>query len=239
MALSVPNLKAYDPAFAFEISVIIRDGLKRMYVDRENIFYYITAANEKYHMPAMPKGAEEGILKGMYKFSKAGKKDKKVILLGSGAIMLQVMKAKELLEEKYDVTAEIWSVTSYKELYDDAIAATRWNRLHPDEQPRKTYVEECFDGADEPVIAASDFMKALPLMLSSWFPDDFSVLGTDGYGRSDTREALRDLFEVDDRHIAFAALAALYKRKSIKKKILTEAMSELNIDPKKIDPTAL
>lgn len=238
MALAFPNIKAYDPAYAYEVAIIIREGIRRMYKEREDLIYYITALNEKYPMPAMPEGAEDGILKGMYKLKKANGEEKKVHLLGSGTLLNKALKAQELLEEKYDVKANVWSVTSYKALYDDAREVERWNRLNPDKDPKQNYIQSCFTDESAPVIATSDYVKALPLTISNWVENEFIALGTDGFGRSDTHERLRDLFEVDERYIALAALQALFDAGELKGKVLEEAKKDLSIDSDKINPTA-
>src|SRR5436309_1085705 len=200
LAYPVPNLKAYDPAFAYELAVIIQDGIRRMYEKQESVFYYLTVMNEPYSMPAMPDGAREGILKGMYRLraSSNGKSKLKSKLgaqiLGSGAILLEAVKAQKLLEEKYDVAADVWSVTSYKELYRDGHAADRWNMLHPAQEPRVAYVAACLRDAAGPIVAASDYVKALPDSVSRWCPHPVVSLGTGGFGRSHGRSALRNLF---------------------------------------------
>src|SRR5271170_333566 len=188
LALPVPNLRAYDPAFAYEIAVILQDGIRRMYHDGERIFYYITLMNEPYVMPAMPAGAREGILRGMYRLRPAAKTKSKLRaqLLGSGAILHEALKAQLILQEKFGVAADVWSVTSYKELYRDAMDADRQNLLHPGAKPRVRYVTSCLAGAQGPIIAASDYLKALPLMIAKWMPRHPVSLGTDGFGRSDS-----------------------------------------------------
>lgn len=237
-AYAVPNLMAYDPAYAYEIAVIILDGIKRMYQDGESIFYYLTVMNEKYAMPPMPKGAEEGILKGMYLFRPAAKPKAKLraTLLGSGAILNESVKAQKLLAEKYNVEADVWSVTSYKELYRDATATERWNLRHPGEKARVPYVTQCLQGKPEVIVAASDYVKTLPLSVGQWIPGDLCALGTDGFGRSDNRGALRNFFEVDARHIAYATLAGLVRAKKLDAKMLPQAARDLQIDPDKADP---
>ena len=237
-AFAMPSLKAYDPAFAYEVSVIVEDGLKRMFVDQEDIFYYISVMNEKQIMPAMPENVREGILKGMYCFKKSELNSPvKVNLLGSGAIMNETIKASEILEKNYKISADIWSVTSYKELYDDALNTEHWNLLHPDQEEKPTYIEKCFADTKENIfVAASDYLKAVPLTVSKWFPGSFSALGTDGYGRSESRKSLRDYFEVDARHIVLSALASLSKKNKIGKDIITKAMAELEINSEKINP---
>jgi pyruvate dehydrogenase E1 component len=238
LALSVPNLRAYDPTFAYEIAVIIKNGLSRMYVEGENIFFYITVMNEFYKMPSMPEKSEEGIIKGLYKLkaSENVKSDNKVNLLGSGAILLQAMEAAHILEDKYGIATDVWSATSFKELYRDAVATERYNRLQPDEKLKIPYITQCFSGKDGVFVAVSDYLKALPLSLGSWIPGKYIVLGTDGFGRSDSRSALRDFFEVDSRHIVLAALSGLSSEKKITKEQVKKAINDLDIDPGKLDP---
>jgi pyruvate dehydrogenase E1 component len=240
LAYPVPNLRAYDPAFAFELAVIIREGIRRMYERREDIFYYLTVMNENYAHPPMPDGpdVEAGILKGMYRFKAAGDQNAKLRaqLLGSGAILNEVLRAQELLAEKYQVAADVWSVTSYKELHSDGLGTERWNLLHPEEQPRISYVAQCVADAPGVFVAASDYVKALPDSIARWFPRRLYTLGTDGFGRSETRAALRDFFEVDARFITLATLVALFREKQIDAGVVRQAISELNIDPEKANP---
>jgi pyruvate dehydrogenase E1 component len=240
LALSVPNLLAFDPAFAYEIAVIIQDGIKRMYVDQESIFYYLTVTNEPLPMPAMPAGKEvrEGILKGLYRFKTSEKKDAKLRaqLFGSGTIMYEVLKAQQILEEKYGVAADVWSVTSYKELYRNGNDCERWNLLHPSEKPRVPFVTQCLKDAPGVLVAASDYMKVLPEAIAQWMPRPLVALGTDGFGRSENREALRDFFEVDAKHIVLGTLNALARDKQIKPEVLLDAIKDLGINPEKLNP---
>src|ERR1700736_5076589 len=238
LALSVPNLLAYDPAFAYEIAVIIQDGIRRMYVDQESIFYYLTVTNEQYAMPEMPKGAQEGILKGMYKFRAASKPQAalRAQLFGSGAILPEVIKAQEILESKYDVSADVWSVTSYTELYRDGHASERWNMLHPNDTPRVPYVQQCLKDAPGVLIAASDYVKAMPDSIDRWLPRPLVALGTDGYGRSETRAALREFFEVDYRYVIVATLAALAREGKVDASVVEQAMKAHNVNPDKANP---
>jgi pyruvate dehydrogenase E1 component len=240
LALPVPNLLAYDPAFAYEIAVIIQDGIKRMYVDQESIFYYLTVTNEPLPMPEMPAGehVRQGILKGLYRFKTSAKPDAKLRaqLLGSGTIMFEVLKAQQILEEKFGVGADVWSVTSYKELYRDANDSERWNMLHPGEAPRVPYVTQTLKDAQGPFIAASDYMKVLPESISKWVPGQLVSLGTDGFGRSESRAALRDFFEVDAKHIVLATLVALAREKKVGTDVVKRAIGELGINPEKANP---
>jgi pyruvate dehydrogenase E1 component len=240
LALSVPNLLAYDPAFAYEIGVIIQDGIKRMYVDQESILYYLTVTNEPLAMPAMPEGKEvrEGILKGLYRFRASTKNDAKLRaqLFGSGTIMYEVLKAQQILEEKYGVAADVWSVTSYKQLYRDGNDCDRWNLLHPGATPRVPFVSQALKDAPGVLVVASDYMKVLPESIAQWLPRPLVALGTDGFGRSESREALRDFFEVDAKHIVLATLNALARDKQIKLEVLQQAVKDLGINPEKANP---
>jgi pyruvate dehydrogenase E1 component len=237
-ASTVPNLMAYDPAFAFELAVIIEDGIRRMYGDGEAIFYYITLGNEKYPMPAMPDGAREGILKGMYKFRPAtiSAKSSKVNLLGSGAILREALRAQELLAENYEVAADVWSVTSYKELRRDALDVERWNLLNPDAPARLSYLETLLANETGVFVAATDYMKTIPDMISRWVPGGVYPLGTDGFGRSENRASLRRFFEVDAEFICLAALSRLAQRGEIQPARLKQAIGELGIDAEKANP---
>ncbi|MBN1560764.1 pyruvate dehydrogenase (acetyl-transferring), homodimeric type [candidate division KSB1 bacterium] len=240
LAYPYPNLKAYDPAFAYELATIIEDGIKRMYVDQESIFYYLTVMNENYIQPAMPKekNVREGILRGLYKFktSPLQKSDLEVQLLGSGSILNCVVEAQQLLAEKYNIAADVWSVTSYKELYYDAAQTDRWNMLHPDKKEKIAYVTQTLAGASGPIIAASDYVRTLPVSIAKWLPQPLFSLGTDGFGRSDGRRHLRNFFEVDQRYIAYAALYMLFREKKVDGKTLKKAMKDLQIDPEKANP---
>jgi pyruvate dehydrogenase E1 component len=238
LAYSVPNGKAYDPAYAYELAVIIQDGIRRMYENQEDIFYYITVMNETYIQPPMPEGVKEGILKGMYKIRASESKDAKLHaqLFGSGTILNQVLEAQKILEDKYAVAADVWSVTSYKELYKDGLEAERWNMLNPSESPRLPYISQCIKDAPGVFVAASDYVKALSDSISQWLPRPLVSLGTDGYGRSDSRKSLRDFFEVDARFITLATLAALVREKKIKPDVAKRAIKDLQIDPNKANP---
>jgi pyruvate dehydrogenase E1 component len=238
LALPVPNLRAYDPAFAYEIAVIIQDGIKRMYKDGEDIFYYITLMNEPYAMPAMPGDVKDGILKGLYKFRASGNKKAKLRaqLLGSGSILREALQAQDILNEKYNVAADVWSVTSYKALYNDGIETERWNRLHPSAKQRVPYVSQMLAKEPGVLVAASDYLKTLPNMVSKWMPRRLASLGTDGFGRSEGRQSLRDFFEVDARSIVLATLHELQLDGKIESKVLDKAIKELGINPEKSNP---
>ena len=238
LAYPVPNLKAYDPAFAYEIAVILQDGIRRMYVEQEDIFYYITVMNEPYLQPPMPEGSREGILKGMYKFKDSENKEATLHaqLFGSGTILNEVLKAQEVLGEKYGVAADVWSVTSYKELYRDGLEKERWNMLHPSEIRRTPYITECVKDAPGVFVAASDYVMALPDSISQWLPRPLVSLGTDGFGRSASRKDLRDFFEVDWRYITLAVLASLTWEKEIDPGLVEKAIRDMNINPSKVNP---
>jgi pyruvate dehydrogenase E1 component len=235
----LPNLVTYDPAFAYELAVIIRDGIRRMYEEQEDILYYITVENEQYPMPAMPsEDVRDGILKGMYRYKSSEKTDAKLHaqLFGSGAILNEVLEAQWLLEEKYNVATDVWSVTSYKELYKDAHEAERWNRLHPGEPPKVPYVTQCLADVPGVFVAASDYVKALPDSISQCFPKPLVALGTDGFGRSETRSYLRDFFEVNARFITLATLNALANEGQISFDVVQRAIKDLEINPEKPNP---
>jgi pyruvate dehydrogenase E1 component len=237
LALAVPNLISFDPTFGFEIAVIIEDGIRRMYKEGESVFYYITVMNEQYEMLPMPEGAREGILKGMYRLRPAEKKAKhRAQLLGSGAILNEVLKAQQILAEKYDVAADVWSVPSYQELYRDGHAAERWNRLHPAEPPRVPYVTQCLGDTEGVIVSASDYVKLLADGIDRWMPRPLTSLGTDGFGRSEGRASLRDFFEVDAKHIVEATLDALAREGAIDRSVVTKAIKELGINPEKANP---
>jgi pyruvate dehydrogenase E1 component len=238
LALPVPNMISYDPAYAYEIAVIIEEGIRRMYKNGESLFYYLTVMNEQYEMPAMPEGVREGILKGMYRLRTSDKKKAKgrAQLLGSGAILNEVVKAQQILEEKYDVSADVWSVTSYGELYRDGHAAERWNWLHPGEKPRTAYVTQTLRDTEGVIVAASDYLKALPGAIDRWAPRRVTTLGTDGFGRSEGRASLRDFFEVDAKHIVLATLDDLAREGTIDVKVAKQAVKELGINSEKANP---
>jgi pyruvate dehydrogenase E1 component len=234
---TIPSVVAYDPAFAYEVSVIVRDGLKRMTADHEDVFYYLTLYNQDYPMPAMPSGVEDGILRGLYLYRGAVQQAKhRAQILGSGPMMLAALKAQEILAARFDVAADVWSATSYQQLRNDALAVERWNRLHPGEPQRVPYVTQALAGTSGPVIASSDFMKAVPDMVSRWIGRPFVSLGTDGFGRSDTRESLRRHFEVDAEHIVVATLSTLSQQGLVPAGVVARAIQEYGIDPEKLEP---
>jgi len=242
LAMTPPRVKAYDPAFAYELAVIIHDGITRMYCHQEDWIYYLTVMNETYQMPPMPKraGVREGILKGMYKFKstnlKGAKAKAKAHLLGSGAILNEALKAQEILEKDYGVAADVWSVTSYKELYTDAVECERWNLLNGGKKEKRPYLADLLSGEKGVFVAASDYMKVLPAAVAQWFPGPLHCLGTDGFGRSDGRELLRDFFEVDARYIAAAALHRLAGQGDVPVAKAAKAIKDLGIDPGKLNP---
>jgi pyruvate dehydrogenase E1 component len=238
LAYPVPNVVSYDPAFAYEIAVIIEDGIRRMYVDQESIFYYLTVMNEQYAMPAMPEGARDGILKGLYRFRATAKPDAplRAQLFGSGAILPEVIKAQEILESKYNVGADVWSVTSYSELYREGHACERWNMLHPGETPHVPYVTRCLADAPGVLVAASDYVKALPDSIDRWLPRPLTTLGTDGFGRSESRAGLREFFEVDYRYVIVAALGALARDGKLPASAVEQAIKAHNLNPEKSNP---
>ena len=236
----VPTCKAYDLCFSYEIAVIVQDGLKRMYADQEDVFYYFTLMNESYEHPAMPAGAAPGIIKGMYEFKKSAQKlTHSVQLLGSGAILREVIKAAAILEEKYDVSADIWGVTSFNELRRDKDSAERYNRLHPTAKPKLAYITECLTGRAGPVIAATDYMRLFADQVRSAVPASYHVLGTDGFGRSDSRDNLRDFFEVNANMVVYTALKALADDGLLAMDVVVKAAKELDIDAERPDPWTL
>ena len=235
-ASTIPNCVAYDPTYAYELAVIIHDGLERMYQDQEPIFYYITVMNENYPHPPLPKGVEDGILKGMYLLKEGAKKKTKVQLLGSGTILREAIAASALLAQDFGVDADIWSVTSFTELRREGMAVQRWNMLHPEKKPRMSYVELSLKDRKGPVIAATDSMKIYADQIRAFVPGRYTVLGTDGFGRSEGRKKLREFFEVNSAYIAVAALKALADEGQIDASKVTEAIKKYNIDPEKPNP---
>ena len=236
LAATIPNCVAYDPAFAYELTVIVQDGLRRMFHDQENVFYYLTVMNENYVQPPMPEGVEAGILQGMYRLSSGGRRRKRVQLLGSGAILPEAQAAAELLEQDFAVSADVWSVTSFNELRREGLATERWNMLHPEESPRLSYVEQQLADTKGPVIAASDYMRAFADQIRPFVPRRFKVLGTDGFGRSDMRSQLRHFFEVNRYYIVVAALKALADEGTVEAAEVSRAIAKYRIDPERANP---
>jgi pyruvate dehydrogenase E1 component len=234
----IPNCVSYDPTFAHELAVIIQDGLRRMYQEQEDVYYYITLMNENYQQPGLPEGSEEGIIKGMYLFREAegDGEGPRVQLLGSGVILREVIAAAELLQVDFGVASDIWSVPSFTEVRREALETDRWNFLHPTEDRRQTYVEECLEGREGPVIASTDYIRAFADQIREWVPGRYRVLGTDGFGRSDLRVNLRRFFEVDRYFVAVAALKALAEDGEIEPKIVQQAIEKYDIDPEKPYP---
>ncbi len=256
LASTIPSVRAYDPAFAYEVATIIDDGIKRMYGEaQENCYYYITLYNENYVMPALPEGedgekAKEGLLRGIYRFagpaeiekpssgrgSRSKPNPRRATLVFSGTAWRAVMEARRILAEEWSVSADAWSATSYKSLREDALHTERWNRLHPTEAAKVPYVTRALAEAEGPVIAVTDFMKVIPDQISRWVPGLFIPLGTDGFGRSDTREALRRYFEVDAAHIVVATLSALAATGEAKAEEVADAISRYGVDAEAVDP---
>jgi len=238
LASTVPNLAAYDPAFAYELGVIVEDGIRRMYgPDPEDVFYYLTLYNENYVMPPMPEGAEEGILRGLYRFAPAPEgPSRTATIVFSGTAQGAAREAQQILAADHDVAAELWSATSYKALREDALSVERWNRLHPTETPRVPFVTETLSGARGPVLAVTDFMKAVPDQVSRWVPGTYLSLGTDGYGRSDTREKLRRHFETDTAHVILGVLSALSQTDDAKPQEVADAIARYGVDSEAVDP---
>jgi len=252
LASTIPTLVTYDPAFAYEIAVIIQDGMRRMYQESEEIFYYLTLYNENYTMPPMPQGVEEGILKGLYRFKasphpqplshpmgEGGRRSGeglKAHIFASGPIIRSALKAQQILAERFEVSADVWSATNYKQLRTDALRCKRWNMLHPTEPPKKSYVEAVLEKEKGVFVAVSDFMKIVPDQIAPWVPGGLMTLGTDGFGRSDTRERLRRFFEVDAECTVIATLYALAEKGQVDRKIVAKAIKDLGVDPEKAFP---
>jgi len=239
MAQMIPNCVSYDPTYGYEMAVIVQDGLRRMYQEQENRFYYITTLNENYQHPEMPKGAEEGIIKGMYLLEEGRDSDLKVQLMGCGSILREVREAAVILREEFGVEADVWSTTSINELRREAQAISRWNLLHPDEEPRKPYVEECLEGREGPVVASTDYIRLYADQLREYIPRRYKVLGTDGFGRSDTRSKLREFFEVNRYYVTVAALKALQEEGKLEASVVAKAIQKFNINPEKPAPWTL
>jgi pyruvate dehydrogenase E1 component len=243
ISATVPNCISYDPTFGYELAVIINDGLKRMYADDESVFYYITLLNENYAHPPIPKGVEEGIRRGMYQLEPGAKKSAKakptkpkVQLLGSGSILREVIAAADLLESDFGVDSDLWSVPSFTELRRDGIEIERWNRLHPTAKRKISYVEECLEGHEGPVVASTDFMRSFADQIRQFVPGRYLTLGTDGFGRSDTRASLRGFFEIDRYHVTVAALMALADEGTVPAKQVADAIKKYDIDTEAPDP---
>ncbi len=240
-SLAYPTLQAYDPCYAYEMAAIVLDGIRRMFFDEEDVFYYITLMNENYEMPPLPmhqdvsgRNVSDAICRGIYQLStrQLGKKSPKVRLFGSGAILREVLRAQEILDQQFGVSSTVYSVTSYKALYDDGNACERWNRLHPGEH-RRPFVTEAVDAEDCPIVAASDYVKAVPLALARWLPCPYAVLGTDGFGRSEARKELRRFFEVDAENVSLAALSELASQGKYPQDKLAAAIHTLGLDSEK------
>jgi pyruvate dehydrogenase E1 component len=239
LAGAIPNCKSYDPTFGYEVAVIVQEGMKRMMEEQRDEYYYLTLMNENYTHPEMPAGAEQGILKGMYLLQDGGKPKKgapHVQLLGSGTILREVIAAAELLDKDFGVSSDIWSCPSFNELRRDGFDAERWTRLHPEAEARKAYVTECLEGRQGPAIAATDYVRAFADQIRAFVPMKYTVLGTDGFGRSDTRANLRRFFEVDRYYIAHAAIAALASEGKMNAKDVARAIKQYKIDPEKANP---
>jgi pyruvate dehydrogenase E1 component len=239
LASTVPTCATYDPAYAYEIAVIVQDGIRRMYQEREDLFYYLTLYNENYPMPPMPEGVAEGILRGIYRFKPAPQEQAgsaKVQLFGSGPILNEALRAQGILAEKYGVPADVWSVTSYNELRRDALRAERWNRLHPGQPARQPYIQQALTGTAGPIVAATDYMKVVADQIAPWLAGRMETLGTDGFGRSDNREYLRRHFEINAESIAATALSRLARDGQFPMERAAAAFGELGVNTEKVDP---
>ena len=236
LSSTIPTLRTYDPAFSYELAVIIADGLRRMYVEGEETFYYLTLYNENYEMPPMPQGVEEGILKGLYKFKPAPVQPLKAHIFGSGPIIREALRAQEILAENYGVSADVWSATSYKLLRNDALKSQRWNMLHPTDPPKKSHLETLLAEEQGAFVAVSDNLKIVPDQIAPWVPGGLMTLGTDGFGRSDTRKRLRRFFEVDAESTVIATLYALAEKGQLDKRVVAKAIKDLGVDPEKAHP---
>jgi len=237
MASTVPNCAAYDPAYAYEIAIVVQDGIRRMYHEREDLFYYLTLYNENYPMPPMPEGLNpEGVLKGIYRYRAAEKGKAKLQLFGSGPILNEALRAQQILAEKYSLAADVWSVTSYNELRREALEVERWNRLHPDQPERVPYLLAALKDAAGPIVAATDYMKAVADQVAPWLAGRMETLGTDGFGRSDNREYLRKHFEINAESIVTTALSRLARDGKFDAKKAKAAFAELSVDTERIDP---
>ena len=240
VASTIPNCVAYDPTFAYELVVIIHDGMKRMYENKENLFYYVTAMNENYPQPAMPKGVEDGIRKGLYLYQKGSRKKTRVQLMGSGTILREVIEAARLLEEDFGIAADVWSATSFNELKREGIDVERWNMLHPEKKARVSYVEKTLSETNGPIIAATDYMRSYAEQIRPYLNDrKYLVLGTDGFGRSDMRSQLRKFFEVNRYYVVVGALTALVDTGELEAKVVAQAIKKYGIDPEKPNPVTV
>jgi pyruvate dehydrogenase E1 component len=243
LASTIPNCRSYDPAYAYELAVIVHDGLRRMFVEQEDVFYYLTVMNEKYVQPPMPADSEAGILKGMHLVREAGDDERadipRVQLLGSGTVLREVLAAADMLEQDFSVSSDVWSVTSFTELARDGYGVERWNRLHPEGEQRLSFVERQLARRRGPAVAASDYMRSYAEQIRPLMRGSYRVLGTDGFGRSDSRDKLRQFFEVDRSHICVAALTALADEGEVERSRASEAIRKYGIDPAKPDPTTL
>jgi pyruvate dehydrogenase E1 component len=238
VATTIPTLQAYDPAYAYELAVIVQDGLHRMYGEGEDIFYYLSVYNEAYEQPAMPEGVEEGIVKGMYKLNSKNVKGSKgrVQLFGSGTILREALRAQELLADQFKVASDVWSVTSYSQMARDAATVERWNRFHPTDEAKASYLQECLADVEGPIVSTSDNVRLVGDQIRPWLSQQYIVLGTDGFGRSETRPALRRHFEIDAENVAYAALCGLANEDKFDKAKLPEALKSLDVDPEKLNP---
>ena len=239
LAATIPNCVAYDPCFAFELAVIIQNGLERMVKNQEDVYFYITVMNENYTHPDMPKGVQQGIIDGIYLFSESTNKDLSVHLMGSGVILREVIEAANILDSEYNIGANIFSVTSFNELRKNALDIERWNRLNPDKDKKVSHIEAAIKDKESPIIASTDYMKSFPEQVARFLPNQFVALGTDGYGRSDSREALRSFFEVDRYYIVVTALTELANAKKIDASILTKAIKKYKLDNNKPNPMSI
>ena len=239
LSSTIPNCVSYDPTYMYEVAVIVQDGLRRMFKEQENVFYYLTCMNENYVQPAIPKGAEQGILKGLYLLKQGGKQKLRVQLMGSGTILREVEAAAEMLEKDWGVSADVWSATSFTELRRDGLDCARWNMFHAGEKPRVPYVTESLAKTTGPIVVATDYMKLFADQIREFVPRRYTVLGTDGFGRSDTRTGLRHFFEVDRRYVTVAALKSLMDEGQLDAKKVAEAIKKYGLNPDKPNPVTV
>ena len=239
-AATIPNCRSYDPTFAYELAVILRHGMKVMYEEQKNVFYYVTVMNENYPQPAMPEGVEEDIINGIYRYRQGSRKKRRVQLMGSGTILREVIAAANLLEEEWNVAADVWSVTSFNQLRRDGMDVERWNMLHPTKKPRVPHVQQILGDARGPVVAATDYIRAFPEQIRPYLSDrHYLTLGTDGFGRSDLRSQLRKHFEVNRYYVVVGALKALADQGEIESKVVAQAIKAYKIDPEKPNPVTV